>query len=80
MTSGLVDNSHILFKLTSSPQCKCVQNCTYDARLLHFQGRSLKAMVVLNFSGLLNWRNETNCGKPDIMPGMPTWLLDLVAR
>ena len=45
-----------------------------------FQGISSKAMMVLNFNGPLNWRNETNCGKPDIMPGMLTWLLDLVAR
>ena len=54
MTSGLVDNNHILFKLTSSPQCKCVQNCTCDARLLHFSGEIIES----NGGSKFQWATE----------------------
>lgn len=44
------------------------------------QVKLLKAMVAPNFSGPLNWKNETNFGKPDTMRGMQIWHLDLDAR
>lgn len=85
MTPGLIHvvNNCLLFTTEAYSkfccQYKCAQNCNVAVCFV-FQGISSKAMVVLNFNGPLNWRNETNCGKPDTMPGMLTWLLDPVAR
>ena len=60
--------------------CKTVMFMLCSFFLFFFQGKSLKAMVVLNSSGLLNLKRETSCGKLDIMLGMLTWPLDQDAR
>lgn len=40
----------------------------------------LKVMVVLNFNGLWNWKNEIDFGRLDIMFGMWIWFLGLDVR
>lgn len=79
ISSGLVNN---ICKLRVSLHYVLSLNVCKTVMLVFFifQGKSLKAMVALNSNGPLNWRNETNCGKPDIMLGMLTWLLDQAAR
>lgn len=54
MTSDLVDNNHILFKLTPSSQCKYAQNCNTACRLFYFSGEIIES----NGGSKFQWATE----------------------